>query len=588
MDKQEQDRSALAERLAGLSLFAGCERDALMGMAQRGSWITLPAGRILIEQGAPSDTLYVVLSGRLAVVHGLESANERRLSELGPGETVGEMGVVTRARRSASVVALRDSELLLIERDDFMPFLEKNPQAMVTLFQRLSQRVARMSEAQERARRVRTLALLPLDSGADWRGLAGQLREQAAEMGVRCVLFTEDDEGLTSEALFAAEESNDLVLFLAPAALTPWRNLCLRQADRLLFLAEGRQGGEQAIALPPHLKHDKRRADLLILEEAEATRPAAASGWHAALQQVDWVHRLRRGRKDDQERLIRLLLDKAVCLVLSGGGARGFAHIGVIRALREAGVPLDLLAGASMGAMVAAGAACEWDDQEMERTFAEVFLKRRPTGDLTVPIVALLRGRRVTRLLQEFFGGIRAEDLWRPFYSVATDLTNGEALMQRRGLLWRNLRASVAIPGLLPPVAEEGRFLADGGVLNNLPVDYALSPRLGSIISVDIAHDPTFGVAHPKLDLEQPFWRQWRLVRDKQAPGIVSLLLRAGTISSAKATSLHREAVDLWLSPPQQEIGLLDWRAFERSVELGYRHALEKLQDWKPPRIGSA
>ncbi len=587
MDNQEQDRSALSKRLAGLPLFSGCGPAALGGMVRRGSWITLPAGHLLIEQGAPSDTLYVILSGRLAVVHDLDGPNERRLSELGPGETVGEMGVVTRARRSASVIALRDSELLRIERDDFMPFLEKNPQAMLTLFERLSQRVARMSDAQERARRVRTLALLPMDDGADWRGLAQELRERAAAMGVRCALFTEDDEGLTSEALFAAEESHDLVLFLAPAAMTPWRNLCLRQADRLLFLAEAGQAGEQALALPPHLKHDKRRADLLILEQAGARRATPAAKWHASLQLVDWVHRLRQGSRPDQERLIRLLLDKAVCLVLSGGGARGFAHIGVIRALREAAVPLDLLAGTSMGAMVAAGAACEWDDQEMERTFAEVFLKRRPTGDLTVPVVALLRGRRVTRLLQEFFGDLKAEDLWRPFYSVCTDLTNGEALMQRRGPLWRNLRASVAIPGLLPPVAEEGRFLADGGVLNNLPVDYALSPRLGSIISVDIAHDPTFGEAHPKLDLEQPFWRQWRMVRDKQAPGIVSLLLRAGTISSAKATSQHRESVDLWLSPPQQEIGLLDWRAFEQSVELGYRHAMERLRDWNPPRLGS-
>ena len=587
MTSDDQAPDTLLERLAQLSLFEDCPVEELKNIVRQSGWISLPAGQLLIEQGAHSKTLYILLSGRLSVVLNYGEASERRLSELGPGETVGEMGVITGAPRSASVVALRDSELLRIPDDLILPFLEQNPQILLRLFGRVAQRVSHMTSDRDNSRRPRSIALIPLDTDSDWPAEAQRLAEAGGKQGYAFRLFQPGDSLSGADGLEAAERAHDLVLLLADqtgeAEGSAWRTLCLRQADRIVFLVSAKSGGRQASPLPPHLHRDRRRSDLVVREQPGTKRPTPAKTWHAALSQADWVHRLRPDEEEDYARLARHLLDRARCLVLSGGGARGFAHLGVIRALREAGEPIDLLAGTSMGAMVAAACALEWDEPTITYNFSQAFVKGRPTSDFTLPLVALLSGRRVSKLLKTFFTDRQAEDLWRPFYSVATDLTNGVPALQSRGPLWRNLRASAAIPGLLPPVQDGGRFLGDGGVLANLPVEFLLSPKRGPIMAVDIARDPVLQASEEEvLDLEQPFWRLWPLIRAKKAPSMVSILLRAGTIGSER-NGEGRDQIDLLISPPLQEIGLLDWKAFERAREIGYQEAKRVLMERDSP-----
>ncbi len=577
MTDGDAQHQVLLDRLKGMQLFRDCTKESLAEIAAKGEWVSLPGGQLLIEQGAESKTLYVVLSGRLSVIMNYRGEDERRLSELGPGETVGEMGVITGAPRSASVIGLRDSELLQIPIDLLEPFMKANPTFLLALFGRLAKRMAHMADRNDNTRRPLSVALIPLDGDSDWAALAESLAEGAGRLGASFCVMSDPGVLVSTDRLLEAEQTNDLVLLLAKPGEDAWRQFCLRQADRIAFLASASAAG-RGQSYPRTLLEDRRRCDLVILEPEGAKRPSPAARWESVLKRADWVHRLRPGEREDFERLARLLMDRANCLVLSGGGARGFAHLGVIRALRERGVPIDMVAGASMGAIVAAGCALEWDDEAMTHHFAEAFLKRRPTSDYTLPLLALLRGRRVSGLLKEFFGDLRTEDLWRPFYSVATDLTNGEPVQQVRGPLWRNLRASIAIPGLLPPVQQGCSFLGDGGVLANLPVDFLLSPKLGRVIAVDIAHDPAFSASDEvTLDLEQPFWKRWQFIREGRAPGIVSILLRAGTIGSHQYGQAWRGDIDLLLSPPLQEVGLLDWKAFEQARRIGYDYACERL-----------
>jgi NTE family protein len=249
----------------------------------------------------------------------------------------------------------------------------------------------------------------------------------------------------------------------------------------------------------------------------------------------------------------------------------------VVRALREAGVPIDLVGGTSMGAIMGAGVAAGWSTDEMVERFRRSFVTTNPLNDYTLPVVSLVSGRKVSRLLRQEFGELFIEDLPLPFFAVSTNLTTGRSGVHRHGELWRWLRASVAIPGVLPPVFHGGEVYVDGGAMNNLPVDVMREANRGGVIGVDVGSDTTFTSDITDVDLP-PLWKLFGWFRrHKRRPTILQILWRAGMVNSAAATAARREQTDLLLTPPLADVDLLHWSAFERAIEAGYRHTSERL-----------
>jgi NTE family protein len=270
--------------------------------------------------------------------------------------------------------------------------------------------------------------------------------------------------------------------------------------------------------------------------------------------------------------------------VLAGGGARGFAHIGIMKALQEAGVPFDHLGGTSMGAIIAAGVAAEWDLKELSERVRAAFVDANPLSDYTFPLIALVRGKRVSKLLQEAFHDVRIEELPRPFFCVSSDLTTGRIHEHRSGALWRALRASVALPGILPPVTHHGHLLVDGGVMNNLPVDVMRQRESGPIIASDVTGEIDLQVKDDKYG-ERPIWQLiWQRMRG--TPSIVSILMRSGTVGSEAQRRVVREQADFLFEPALPDIGLRDWKLFDRAVAEGYAHAQAMIEKNGVPLSG--
>jgi NTE family protein len=264
----------------------------------------------------------------------------------------------------------------------------------------------------------------------------------------------------------------------------------------------------------------------------------------------------------------------AVGVVLAGGGARGFAHIGAIKAMRAAHIPIDLVGGTSMGSIVAAGVALEWDDQELRERMHAAFVRSDPLADFTFPLVALAKGRMVERRLLHHFGEARAEDLWRPYFAVASNLTSGDAVVLRRGLIREAVRASIAIPGILPPVVSNGNLLVDGGVMNNLPCDVMDAMRRGPVIGIDVARRQQPEKPHHRGIIRRSF-----APPNYDGPGIVNLLLRSATVGSAIQTRSTRDHADLILDPPLDDVEIADWHSFDRAIERGYQSAMARMDD---------
>ena len=557
--------------LASLPLFAGLPKTVIDDAVAELEWLSLPGGSQLFEAGAPADSVYFVVSGCL----GAFGPGGELVGRIAAGESVGEMGLIVSRPRAATVRALRDSELARLSADTFERVLLGHPQAILRLARLSVQRLLENAPARSAAPAApRTIALIPQDSAIDVATLTAALVDALAGLG-RVDLVGSSRAGRHSSQWFHEVESrNDFVVYAAEPGDPPWTQLCVRQADVLLLAARARDEAGPWPALQRHA-HAAQRAELLLLHEGSIADGAAAR-WRRALPAAP-CHHLR--RPADMPRVVRLMTHRAVGLVMSGGGARGFAHLGVVRALREHGVPIDLVGGTSMGGILAAGVAADWSDAELVERFRRCFVDTNPLRDFTLPLVSLVSGRKVGRLLRRELGEVDIEDLPLPFFCVSSNLTTGRIAVHQQGPLWRWLRASVAIPGVLPPVFHGGEVFVDGGAMNNLPVDVMRAKDRGPVIGVDVGTDPVFTTDIDATEAPS-FWNLFRRRHGRRRrPNILEILWRSGMVNSTTATFAHRGLCDLLLTPPLESLGLLDWRAFQRAIDIGYRDACERLRD---------
>lgn len=567
----------LATRIAAVPLFIGIGRRGIARLLRDVEWFCVPVGWTLFREGDTGEAVHVVTAGRLGALVADENGAQLVIAEIGVGETVGEMALLTDAPRSATLVALRDSELIRIPRDTFEALIDRNPGILRHLGRVLAERLNRVAHRGTRPAHPMTVAVVGVTPGADATALAHGLTAALAHSGLRAVSVGPDGAEQTADWFHAIERENDHVVYAAPEAGTPWARFCMRRADRLLLAA---RAGDAPPDEPPcdFMATPSRSCDLVLLHPADTTHPHGMSAWLGRFP-IRLFSNSRLGHRGDIARLARLLTGRAVGLVLSGGGARGFAHIGVIRALREAGIPIDLVGGTSMGAIAAAGAAMEWSHEAFIENMRRSFVKTNPLGDYTLPLVSLVGGRRVTRRLRREFGEAGIEDLWRPFFALSANLTTGQPHLHRNGPIWRALRASIAIPGVLPPIIKGDEILVDGSVLNNFPADIMAGFDRGPVVGVDVGRSRTLGGDAPPPD--GLFERLFDKLRGGR-PGIVELLMRAGTVSSDAYSTVMRSHVDLLFEPPVEMVDLRDWKAFDRVVEAGYRHAADILEKAGP------
>lgn len=538
------------------------------------SWFALTGGELLFKAGDAADTLYLVRSGRLGVFRHEEGLPPQFLGVVKPGEPVGEMAMIAGLAHSANVVALRDSEILALPRDAFLDAVRTRPDVMIEL-SRLMLR---------RARETTTGAAEPSVFGftsaraRPIRPFVDRIAAAVCELGFTCQVV--DHSALTSlsEWFSRVEDSHDFVLYVAEQDQPSWAALCARQVDRLFIVGD-------ALTVPPSVAPGRRGipdahqfTDLILLRDARMARPANTSIWLDALDPGRWFH-AKDDSTNDAARIARVLTGTAVGLVLSGGGARAYAHIGAIRALREAGVTFDFLGGASMGAVIAAGPALGWSDDDLEARIRKAFVTSDPLSDIAVPIIAMTRAGKVARLLEQAYGDVDIADLPLPFFAVSSNLTTGRIEIHRRGLLRRAIRASISIPGVMPPVVMNGAVLVDGAVIKNFPTDVMRMQNAGPTIGIDMSQSR--GVDAHTLE-NPPSWWRWILSGAwKGGPPIVSILMRSATITSDAELARSRADTDLLIRPESNGADIRDWKIYDPVVTAGYQatvRALAKLE----------
>lgn len=541
------------------------EPGVLEALAVGAEHFSLPAGAVLFDKGSAPDGVYLVANGRLSVRFGSEA---RATAEIERGEWVGETSWLLDEPRSARVVALRDSELLRLPHALLDEVTAFSPRLCLAIARLCARRLKRSNSPARQPRTGGVFALVPNVDDIDALGLATQLVKELNLLGRAELVWNVRATTHTSGWFSRIEEMNDYVVYVADNHESSWARQCCRQADVIVAVARAAEPSHAWSSPVRRAADDGGHVELALLHEGTFV-PGAATRWLETLPFAIHHHVIDAA---DLARVARLLTHRGVGLVLSGGGARGFAHMGVIRALREAGVPLDFIGGASIGSIIAAGVAMGWSDAEMRERYRRSFVDTNPVNDYTFPLIALTRGRKVSRLLQREYGAVLIEDLRHPFFCVSADLGTGSIHEHRAGPVWEALRASVAIPGVLPPVFQGDAMLVDGAAINNLPVDLMRRHTPGYVIGSDAGTDYTFAAG--AVTQGPPFWRFFeRTPGGKRRLNIFQILMHAGMVNSVSSEAAQRSLADLVVRPPLADIDLLNWRAFDRAIETGYEFA---------------
>ena len=611
--RRRLQRQQLLEVLSALLGPLDLDGGVLAAIERQGSWVTLRRGEVLFRRGDPGDAWYVVTSGRLAVVDPtVDDRADHPLAELGRGEALGELALLTGEPRSATVHALRDSELVRFSMDDFSTLLAAVPQVLDAVLRTLARRLVRRAGLPDPKRIAGlTVALVPASPDVAVSVFADRLTAALGRYGATRQLRSDHLAGIgvgpeknlpprsdpartrVTAWLEAQAASHRFLLLVADAAPSDWSARVVGQADQVVVVADADgdplPSGLEEHLMPPGTAWQPRR--LLSLLHRDGSRPPRETArWLDERSVDDHVH-VRMDRSEDIDRLARSIAGRGVSLVLSGGGARCFAQLGVVRAMREQGIPIDLVAGTSAGAMSAFLVAADRSDDEM-RHAAGLFHRARPMRGYTLPLFSLKGGQRLTRALQDQCGDVRIEDLWIPFVAVSSNLTRKAAELHTRGPAWAALRASGSVPGVVDPFVQDGELLVDGALTDNLPVRVARHRLAGRVIAVDVA------ASGPLTDVPGDYPSPWRaaagrLVRRSESrrqrespPGLPDVLVHSMLLASLATTEQMRLEADLYLRPELAEFGTQASAMYERIIEAGYLYARSRLRTFTPADDG--
>jgi predicted acylesterase/phospholipase RssA/CRP-like cAMP-binding protein len=580
--------------------FDARDADAVRALQDELDWRELASGSTLFAEGDPADAAYLVVAGRLRLErHGQDGATVA--GEVAPGESTGETSLLTGSPRTATVRALRDTRLVRVTPE----IAARHPAFALRMARVVAERSVRSQQGRGRGRRPRTFALLAATSGAPVREVAATLAAASSRPDRVGLLGRAEVErsfdlpdvadarageladSVLSDWLDRQERDRDALLYLADAEATPWTRRAIRQADRIVLVAEAdglhrrTSIAEAARELAPHAPHE-----LLLLRPDDAERPRGTGAWLDTVQPAAH-HHLRRGDAGEARRAARRLSGRGRTLVLSGGGARGYVHIGLLGALEEAGIEIDAVAGTSMGALVGGGYALA-RSYEFASQSARRFGDPATIVDRTLPVVSIARSRGVTRLLREMFGEVRIEDLTTPFFCVSANLSRARPHLHERGELWRAIRASSAIPGVFTPILEDGDLLVDGGVMNNFPVDLARARFGDGPLIASNAYGRERERGDYAFDDEVSGWRvlaerlrprSWRRIK---APTILTTLTQATSLNSHYLMESIGRGADLLVRYPTDGVRSLEFERVEELLQVGWTQGRAALTAWRP------
>ena len=526
--------------LARHSLFEGVSPEALKALQSASAMRHVAGGEALVRQGDDADALYFVESGRFRVV-----VNKMRIvAHIEAGEAVGELAFFAGGKRTADVIATRDSTVREVSREAFDKIAALYPELNVAMLKLVSERLAvataRTSSISSNIPRV--IAILPSGTSKLPDGFLARLAN-AFEAVVAPDTPVIPIDRATSEAADAQEyqswlaeqEAKGAYVLIDGSGPDDWGQMVCRNADALVMVARPGQTDPEPNAMEvAAMRWIAEPQRTLLLLRTSVDKLISKSGEWIDPRSPKLHHHVALDNDADFTKIARFMTGRAVGVVLAGGGALGCAHLGVIKALRRASIPIDFIggasAGAAMGGAIARGMTVDETLDQMEAMFIHAKAMKR----LTLPIYSLLDPTVFDSELRTRYGTRDIADQPINFFGVSTNLSTNGLHIHRRGPLWECVRASGSLPTILPPFIDK-----DGNIL----VDRGRWSLLRDVIM--------------------------RRKREIEFPSIVEIMSRSMVVASRMASKEMLGDQDILVNPPIiPNMQILDWHLGRELAEM--------------------
>ncbi len=570
-------------------------KDAIDALMKVGKVVHANSGTTIIKQGDQTKEVYFLLFGRISVEIENEFGEEIVLNEIGNGEFFGEMALITGEPRTTTLITTKDSSLLRIEGADFEELLETNPSILKHLGSTLINRL-RKANLSKNENSFQNICFIPLETENRSSQFLNSLQEKlegnssffvVSKQSAKAANVINEQEGYSSKGISFKNWVRDLevkysyLLFICNDGDLEWSELCLRQADRIMFIGTGRLS--PSLTKIEELLTDKNIASkiekniLLCQDEKQPVKGTAKLLQNRKVKNIFHV-----SNEKDIDRVIRYVQGKSIKLVLGGGGAKGFAHLGVYKAMLELGIPVDFVGGTSAGALMGSGIALGWDYDKIVDSVHQAMVKDNPLNDFQFPMVSFLKGNKLDKTIQKYFGEFQIEDLAIPFYAVAANFTKSQIEILDKGALGLALRASISLPTILPPVVKDNDLLFDGGIIDNLPYDNMDSLAQGPVIGVDLSITKHRELGYEKVPGNRTLMKQKITGKRKyKVPNINQIMMGTMILASNDRRKRNEKKFDIYIKPDVSKFGFMKWANFDKIIESGYDAAYPILQEWK-------
>lgn len=608
VSKLRPSKKELMSFLSSVELLFRLDKSTLSKLESRMEWLVIPGGEILLKQGDSGDSMYILVLGRLSWT--VRSENEEILAEgeLGKGDILGEMSLLSGDKRSATVAALRTSQVVRIYREDFRKCFANSPEALFQITGTIAHRLGtERNQVYRKSKSVKTVSVFPLNFQESpdefYHSLQRGLKNFGKIILVDYNSFKNKKNSIKKRDTYRIgdlvnwfydlEKYYDKLIFKTDMQNPGWRETCFRQSDRILVLID------PTLPFPSYSEEINSMLPETIQKELVFLIDSDFIDWkkiESILKKFNSITHsiIRRGIDVDFGRLSRRLTGKSIGVALSGGGAKGFAHLGLLKCFEENEIPVDMISGTSAGAIMGGLFAMGLDSSDILPLIRNFWLDRNLLGDFTFPFVSLVRGKRYSQAIHEFFKDRSIETLPIPFYAIACNLTKAERKVFDRGLLWKAVRSSTSIPGIFPPFSERGELFVDGGLLDNLPGSILKERGAGILISVDLGgggqidkDEMYHNLLGPQYLGEAPsffnllFHHLKRKTLKTKYTGFAEIMMRSLMLSSKNNQNRTRNDSDLYIELPVGGYSTFDWDQFQKLYEIGYETGRKKIHIWK-------
>ncbi|WP_438728174.1 patatin-like phospholipase family protein [Parasphingorhabdus sp. DH2-15] len=578
------------------ALFSELSEGALLAIDKAAERRKISGGTFLVRQGEEADTLFFVVTGRFRVIIQDGSGVSKTVARIDAGEPVGELAFFGGGTRTASLQAIRDSQVIALDRSDYEALVNAHPEISAALLKAVSRRLAKVTArtASLEASTPRVIACLaagdsPLPEDFHRRLAHAMQGILGAQHVVACVSAGDapDGDDHSYQQWLAQHEEKGTWLLLDANGDDARSSMITRNADALLMV------GDAMVAAKP--VSPKEQAALQAIDSPNRTLALLRSSGDTPISGTcDWLegrqphlhHHIALDNDGDFAKLARFLTGNAVGLVLAGGGALGCAHLGIVRGLQKANIPIDFIggtsAGAAMGGAIAQGDSVAQTLDQMEAMFIAAKAMRR----FTVPVHSLLDPSVFDAELQTRYSTKDIADQPINFFGISTNLSTNDLHVHRHGPLWEAVRASGSLPTILPPfIDSDGNILIDGGVLDNIPVNMMRKMKTGPNIVVTLGDtqetwrvDAQYDSLRSRLGLLRDV--VLRRPAPDDFPSIVDIMSRSMVVASRIASKAMLRDGDIVLQPPIVEgMQILDWHLGRKQAEIAADYVTQQLSE---------